>query len=45
MQQTCPWLQEPLGRPPKIEQTDSEVQIPSSPLGDVQVPKLPSGPL
>ena len=43
MQQTWPWLQELPGRPPNKEQTAPEVQIPSSPLGDVQVLKLPSG--
>jgi hypothetical protein len=43
MQQTCPWLQELPGRPPNKEQTAPGVQIPSSPLGDVQVLKVPSG--
>jgi hypothetical protein len=35
MQQTFPKEQEPLGRPPNIEQTDPGVQIPDSPLGDI----------
>lgn len=43
MQQTCPWSQGPLGRPPNKEQTDPEVQIPASPAFEVQVSKLPSG--
>jgi hypothetical protein len=45
MQQTFPRMQEPLGRPPKREQTDPGAQIPESPLGDVQASKLANGPL
>ncbi len=36
MQQTFPKEQEPLGRPPNNEQTEPGVQIPDSPLGDMQ---------
>lgn len=43
MQQTLPNTHEPLGRPPKREQTDPGAQIPESPLGDVQASKLDSG--
>jgi hypothetical protein len=43
MQQTFPRMQEPLGRPPKREQTDPGAQIPASPLGDVQASKLDNG--
>jgi hypothetical protein len=40
MQQTFPKTQEPLGRPPNLEQIDPGAQIPASPLGDVQASKL-----
>lgn len=41
-QQVLPKGQEPLGRPPKKEQTDPVTQIPASPLGlgDVQESKV-----
>jgi hypothetical protein len=45
MQQTFPRMQDPLGRPPNMEQTDPGTQIPASPLGDVQASKLAIGPL
>ena len=40
MQQILPKGQEPLGRPPKKEQTDPGTQIPTSGLCDVQESKV-----
>jgi hypothetical protein len=37
MQQILPKRQDPLGRPPKREQTDPGTQIPASPLGQGEV--------
>jgi hypothetical protein len=36
MQQTLPWVHEPLGRPEIEEQADADEHIPASSLGDVQ---------
>ena len=43
IQHTFPKEQEPLGRPPNKEHSDPSVQIPDSPLGDVQASKLANG--
>ena len=43
MQQTPPSKQEPLGRPPNMEQTDPGEQIPDSPVGAVQLSKVERG--